>query len=95
MPMSSLPLSLRFHLLNAPRLECDGAPVAIDRRKAVALLAYLVLTGQAHLRDTLATLLWPDSGQSLRACQLTPHSGYAETGLGRAPSRHWAGQHCA
>ncbi len=36
----------------------------IRRRKAVALLAYLAVTGQVHSRDALATLLWPESDQS-------------------------------
>jgi DNA-binding SARP family transcriptional activator len=33
--------------------------VSTDRRKAVALLAYLAVTAQPHTRDSLATLLWP------------------------------------
>ena len=36
----------------------------IGRRKAVALLAYLAVTGQPHSRDSLATLLWPEYDQS-------------------------------
>ena len=35
-------------------------PVAVARRKAVALLAYLAVTRQAHGRDTLVALLWPE-----------------------------------
>ncbi len=68
--MNSSPFLLRFHLLNAPRLERDGVPFAINRRKAVALLAYLALTAQTHLRDSIATLLWPDSGQTLARANL-------------------------
>ena len=56
--------SVKLYLLGAPRIERDGAPIAIDRRKAVALLAYLTRIGQTHLRDAIATLLWPDSGQT-------------------------------
>ena len=63
-PIDRLSPSVKLYLLGAPRLEQNGAPIVIDRRKAVALLAYLALTGQTHLRDALATLLWPDSGQS-------------------------------
>lgn len=56
--------SVKLYLLGAPFFEQNGAPIVIERRKAVALLAYLALTEQTHLRDGLATLLWPDSGQS-------------------------------
>ena len=54
---------LSLFLLGTPRLERDGQPVHLDRRKALALLAYLVLTGQSHGRDALATMFWPDSDQ--------------------------------
>ncbi|HSL01626.1 MAG TPA: AAA family ATPase [Rubrobacteraceae bacterium] len=51
-------------LLGAPRVEADGAPVEVDTRKAIALLAYLAVTGRRHTRDALAGLLWPEYGQS-------------------------------
>lgn len=51
-------------LLGSPRIERDGAPVEVDTRKAVALVAYLVVTRRRHSRDTLAALLWPEFGQS-------------------------------
>ena len=38
----------------------DGRPINTDRRKAIALLAYLAVTDTSHTRDHLATLLWPD-----------------------------------
>ncbi len=53
-----------FFLFGAPRLEREGAPVELDTRKALALLAYLALTRTAHSRDALATLLWEDYDQS-------------------------------
>ena len=55
-------LSLR--LFGPPRLELDGAPVETDRRKALALLAYLAVTRRDHTRDALAALFWPDYDQS-------------------------------
>ncbi|UCC62334.1 MAG: hypothetical protein JSV36_16385, partial [Anaerolineae bacterium] len=55
---------LSLYLLGPPRIERDGTPVQIRRRKAVALLAYLAVTGSSHSREKLATLLWPKSDQS-------------------------------
>lgn len=54
---------LVLSLLGAPRLERDGSPVAVDTRKAIALLAYLAVTRQPHRRDALAALLWPEYDQ--------------------------------
>lgn len=51
---------VKIYLLGVPQVERDGAMVSTDRRKAIALLAYLAITSQPHNRDTLATLLWPD-----------------------------------
>ena len=55
---------LALHLFGPPRMELDGEPVHIGRRKAVALLAYLALTGSSHSRESLATTLWPEQDQS-------------------------------
>jgi predicted ATPase/DNA-binding SARP family transcriptional activator len=55
---------LMLHLLGPPRLELDGEPVHIGRHKALALLAYLAVTGCSHSRDSLAALLWPEYDQS-------------------------------
>ncbi len=53
-------LRLRLSLLGPPLAELDGAPIAVDTRKAIALLAYLAVTGRPQSRDSLANLLWPD-----------------------------------
>ena len=55
---------LKLYLLGPPRLERDGASVHISTRKSVALLAYLAVTGQAHSRETLAGLFWPEYDQA-------------------------------
>ncbi len=57
-------LGSMLYLLGTPRLERDGIPVVVDTRKAIALLAYLVVNRQPHSRDTLAALLWPDYDQA-------------------------------
>jgi predicted ATPase/DNA-binding SARP family transcriptional activator len=54
----------RLFLLGSPHLERDGSTLKVGRRKALALLAYLAVTGQAHRRETLTTLLWPDAEPS-------------------------------
>lgn len=51
-------------LLGPPRLLRDGELVEVSTRKAVALLAYLVLTQRRHGRETLAALFWPDYDQT-------------------------------
>ena len=52
---------LSVFLFGPPRVERDGRPVEPDTRKAIALLAYLAMTGHAEGRDRLAALLWPDA----------------------------------
>ena len=52
-----------LYLFGLPRIERDGQPIPIERRKVTALLSYLALMPQPHSRDTLATLLWPGYGQ--------------------------------
>jgi DNA-binding SARP family transcriptional activator len=64
---------LALYLLGPPRVELEGEPVHIGRRKAVALLAYLAVEPSHHSRDALATLLWPEFDQQgargqLRRC---------------------------
>lgn len=49
---------LALYFLGPPRIVLDGAPVAVDRRKATALLAYIAVTAQRHSRDELAELFF-------------------------------------
>lgn len=51
---------LEANLLGTPEVSVDGSPVQVDTRKAIALLAYLVVERSAT-RDTLAALLWSES----------------------------------
>lgn len=56
--------SLHLFLFGNPRLERDERSLKVRRRKSVALLAYLSVTGRPHNRDALATMLWPEHDQS-------------------------------
>jgi DNA-binding SARP family transcriptional activator len=38
----------------------ENAVQTVDTRKAIALLAYVAITGSNHTRETLAALLWPE-----------------------------------
>jgi len=76
----------RLSLFGTPRLTREGKKVKMDTRKAIALLAYLALTGETHTRDTLATLFWPESDQSrgrasLRRTLSTLRGGVGEENL--------------
>ena len=55
---------LKIYLFGVPRIYRNGEKTKISRRKSLALLAYLAVTGQPYSRDELATLLYPDHDQS-------------------------------
>ncbi len=55
---------LSLYLLGPPRIERDGVPIKVDTRKAIALLAYIAVTGESHRRDSLVNLLWPEYDQT-------------------------------
>ena len=52
--------SLKLTLFGSPEGELNGERMTFTTRKSLALLVYVMLTKQAHTRDTLATLFWPD-----------------------------------
>ncbi|MDP9220500.1 MAG: SARP family transcriptional regulator, partial [Actinomycetota bacterium] len=58
--MTTSQVQLTVALLGTPLIERAGRPVAFDTRKAVALLAYLAVTGQVQSRESLTALLWPE-----------------------------------
>jgi predicted ATPase/DNA-binding SARP family transcriptional activator len=64
-----MPSRLVLQFLGLPQIELDDKPITIDRRKAIALLAYLAVndvgaTHQKHSRESLSALLWPDYEQA-------------------------------
>jgi DNA-binding SARP family transcriptional activator len=76
---------LAIYLLGPPRVELDGQPVQISRRKVAALLAYLAVTGTPHSRDALATLLWPERSQSRARAYLRRALSVLNRILGEGP----------
>lgn len=72
---------LRVELLGPPRVEVDGAPLEVDTRKAIALLARLVVTGTER-RGALTGLLWPNSDESRARAALRRTLSALNVGLG-------------
>lgn len=54
---------VEISLLGVPRITSELGPVEVDTRKAIAVLAYLAIEGQAS-REVLAALFWADSPES-------------------------------
>jgi DNA-binding SARP family transcriptional activator len=53
--------ALSIRVLGDVEILVDGEHLAVDTRKAAALLAYLAVTRTSAARDQLAALLWTDS----------------------------------
>ena len=51
-------MALAVHLLGSVQITRDDQPISVRGYKAVALLAYLLLTGKAHTRQHLIDLLF-------------------------------------
>ena len=77
---NSHPVAL--YLFGSPTIELNGKPVSLDTRKAIALFAYLVMSGETHRRDALAALLWPELDQSRALGALRRTLSALKKGLG-------------
>jgi DNA-binding SARP family transcriptional activator len=55
---------LALHLLGPPQLYLEEKSISFNRRKSLALMAYLAIERGQHRRESLSALLWPDTGQS-------------------------------
>jgi predicted ATPase/DNA-binding SARP family transcriptional activator len=60
---------LVLQFLGLPQVHLDDKPIATDRRKAIALLAYLSVNDidcqrQSYSRESLSALFWPDYEQA-------------------------------
>jgi len=56
--------SLHLYFLGPPQIKLNDQPIALDRRKIVALLAYLSVERGQHPRASLSALLWTDYEQA-------------------------------
>jgi DNA-binding SARP family transcriptional activator len=77
---------IQMRLLGPVTVEVDGAPLAVDTRKAIALLAYLGVTRRPASREAIAALLWPEADGpaargSLRRTLSVLNGGLGEPGL--------------
>lgn len=52
---------LQINLLGAPEISYAGKPLKFSTRKTLALLVYLIVEQGSHSRESLVTLLWPES----------------------------------
>lgn len=52
--------NVRLYLLGSPHIEFQGHPIRIERRKAIALAAYLQCAVYRQSCNVLAEMLWPD-----------------------------------
>ena len=53
--------SLAIRVLGPLEVLVDGAPIVVDTRKALAILAVLAVERRPFARDEIAALLWPDA----------------------------------
>ena len=87
LPVSNLSLvedrqpGLRLALLGPPEVTVNGQPLEVDTRKAIALIAYLAVTGDQPTRGQLADLLWPDLDRDRARATLRRTLSALRTGL--------------
>jgi DNA-binding SARP family transcriptional activator len=75
--------SAMLYVLGSPRLELDGVQVSFGRRKALAMLAYLAVTGEPQAREGLLALFWPDYDSSSGRTNLRRDLSYLRRTLGQ------------
>lgn len=70
-------------LFGLPEIAVADVPFTTDRRKAIALLAYLAVSGKAQPRDHLMGFFWPEYDRKSAASYLRRTLWELNNGLGR------------
>jgi len=73
---------VQVFLFGFPRVEREGRAVPVNRRKMLALLAYLLATRQPHSRETLAAMFWPEYDTSSAMANLRRNLSFLKEILG-------------
>lgn len=76
---------LDIRLLGPPQVLVGNAPLEVDTRKAVAILALLAAEGRPFARDELAALLWPDSDDAAARGALRRTLSTMRSAIGNGP----------
>ncbi len=74
---------LRLHFLGSPCVYLNDTAVEIDRRKVLALLAYLAVTEQRHSRDELAELLYGEQDRAHARANLRQSLSFLRNAIGK------------
>ena len=80
--MAELRPRLQIDVLGPVRVLVDGSPLVVDTRKALAILALLVVDRRPYARDELAALLWPESDDESARGALRRTLSVLKSGLG-------------
>jgi DNA-binding SARP family transcriptional activator len=78
-----LPTSgLQIRVMGPLEVRVDDAPIIVDTRKALAILALLAVDDRPYARDELAALLWPESDDQAARGALRRTLSVLRTALG-------------
>jgi DNA-binding SARP family transcriptional activator/Flp pilus assembly protein TadD len=73
---------LELRLLGSPRFNLGERPIVADTRKAFAILAYVAVSGEAHPRESLGAMFWPEFDESRARAALRRTLSSLKRGVG-------------
>jgi hypothetical protein len=79
---------LILKLLGTPEVSHAEKPLTVQTRKVLALLAYLAVEQEAHARDKITTLLWPESDEGRGKASLRRALAYLRACLDETSHEH-------